>query len=504
MKTNHQAITDYIELGNRFLLGDGVEKNIDRACELYKKAAELGNLSAMKQVGGMNFYSLVSNASLEEATNWYCRAADSGDTESLYMAGKCCLLTNGKDLWDKGIDFLKRSKDSRAIALLKYACNPIKKRREPKTYKIAELYNMLRRDEINTKYVYRGETKSHPYPLRPSAFRCCDYSKFPMCGSFSGIRNWGNCYYLEHGNLKQTDKKWKSHAVKRIMSMYLNNALGYPLSQALLQQAGYSSEGLDVTYNIKIALFFALNYYNETDGKYYRKESKEPSVIYRWKVPGEAFTLHDNYYCKAHFIPTLNIFQQFNMCESKRESVESLERYLAEIHWGSLDFDLPTHRPYELLKIPKESMKHGRIAVQEAALLIPDVIPGRQMQLRHEEWGYPIGKKSDLDTNLVHDLADPSICDTFFIDCSDVLTSDLDMLAGLPFSDQIYNGKVEDITHVLTNNIMEQAYRELLMTGLQPREIFPAMPGYGLSYMEAMSQIQEWNRDREDSIYFFK
>lgn len=507
MELNNLDSSACIELGNRFLLGNGVEKNVNYAYYFYKRAAELGNPAAMQQVGGMNFYSLISDASLKEATHWFCKAAGAagyGDPESLYMAGKCCLLTKDKDKWDLGIEYLKQSGDSRAIALMQYACKPIKDHRVPKTYKVTELYEMLRSDEKKGKYIYRGETKRHDSPLRPSAFRSCSYSKFPMFGNSSGMRGWGNYFYLEHDNLTRSDKKWKSHAVKRIMSMYLNDALGYPLTQALLQQAGYASEGLDVTYNIKIALFFALYKYSEDDGKYYRKGSEEPSIIYRWKVPKETFTLHDNYYCKAHFIPTFDLFQQFNVCDSKSECIASMDRYLKEIGWGSINFNLPARRPYELIKIPRDSLRHSRIAIQEGALLIPDLIPGKQMQLRHEEWGYRVENKSALETNLVHDLSDPSICDMFQIDCSSIQDSDLKMLADLPSPDQIYHAKKEDITHVLTNNIMEQAYRESLEMGCQPIEIFPAMPGYGLSYMEVLSQLMEWNKERKDSIYFFR
>ncbi len=139
---------------------------------------------------------------------------------------------------------------------------------------------------------------------------------------------------MEDTDLASLREHKKAHAVKRIISQYGNNALGYPLTQAFFQQAGYSSEGLDVSYDLCIALFFAL--YEFKNGKYVKKEfgeSKPYSVLYRWKLPENRISLQDNYYSKAHFIPTYDIFRNFSVCDSVEESRASLKRYLKAIHW---------------------------------------------------------------------------------------------------------------------------------------------------------------------------
>lgn len=184
------------------------------------------------------------------------------------------------------------------------------------------------------KNIYRGQTAFYPPPLRPSVFRVCQHSRFAMEGNPElQMRNWGREFYLEHSDCEYlfgNEQRKRSHAIRRIMSVYLNSALGYPLTQALKQQAGYSSEGLDVSYDY--STFFALHEFK--NGEYTRKEAGNvPSVVYRWKVLAESFSLQDNYYCKAHFIPSLDIIKSFGVCNNREESINSLDRYLEEIQW---------------------------------------------------------------------------------------------------------------------------------------------------------------------------
>lgn len=306
---------------------------------------------------------------------------------------------------------------------------------------------------------------------------------------------------MEEIDFEHLGQRRTARAIKRIMSMHVNNALGYPLTQALFQQAGYSSKGLDVSYDIHIALFFALYEYN--NGSYFRKKSKEPSIIYRWKLPKEKIGLECNYYSKAHFLPTLDILNNFGVCESIEESISSLEQHLNEIGWGKVSFSIPKRRPFELIKIPRNVLTNGRIALQRGALLLPDFISGYLEQQRHLEWGYELSGKTDLEFKLVQDLSDPSICDSFLVDCSCLTDSDFDILSSLPNPKDIYDDAQEDITHILAHNVFERAYQELMEAGVIFSETFPAMPGYGISYQEALSQLEAWDQKRgEISILF--
>lgn len=500
----------YMLLGHLYSQGNGVVKDSNKAYEYYEKAAGMDSVEAMKATAQMNFLAKVNHPSFLKASDWYHKAALKGDSESMYMAGICDLFREeteiisekeDKESWEKGIMLLKESGERRAVPLLHYALRSLPHRKKPKLISLAELYKILCENAEKGDYVYRGQTRAYACPLRPSAYRPSRYSRFAMLGEPScQQKNWGREFYLEHNNFDHMgQEKRTGHAIKRIMSVHINNALGYPLTQALFQQAGYSSEGLDVSYDIRIALFFAL--YEYKNGKYLKKESKEPSIIYRWKLPTEKVTLESNYYSKAHFIPTLDIFNSFDVCESIEESVSSLNRYLNEINWGKIDFTISKRRPFELIKIPRRALTHSRIAAQKAALLLPDFISGYLEQTTHEQWGYNVSKKTDLEWKLVQDLSDPSVCDSFLIDCSSLNDSDF---KNLPKPEDIYDDSKDDIAHILTRNIFERTYQEIMESGIPIVETNPVMPGYGISYQEVLNQLKKWNEQRNRYQYFFE
>lgn len=508
----------YVMLGNLYLEGQGIERNPDKACECFECAARMGHAEAMKAVASMNYMGQVSKPVFSKALEWYHNASDFEDPESIYRAGVCDLLRGSAKsytpnrteedlkLWQSGKELLERSQDKRAEALLCYVRRRLPKRKSIPVLTVRELYEKLCQEESRQKYIYRGQVEMYEPPLRPSAFRYCQYSRFAVEGRPAyQLKNWGKEFYLEHMDVEylySDEKKERSHKVRRIMSTYMNNALGYPLTQALLQQAGYSSEGLDVSYDLHIALFFAL--YRFENGRYYRKKAGDkPSVIYRWKLPEKGFTLQDDYYCKAHFIPSLEILRSFETCKSKEESSASLNRYLKEIGWGSQFFDPMNKKPFELIKIPEESLTGSRIALQKGALLMPDVIPGCTMLRAHEEWGYPVKIDTNLENNLVLDLSDPSICDSFMIDCTNLKDSDFDILTGLPAPNDIYSEGQNDISHILTYNIFERAYEEAMSMFSIPIEFTPVMPLYGLSYLDVLLQLKEWNQKKEKDQYFY-
>lgn len=512
----------YAMLGNLYSMGQGVEKNADKACECFENAAKMGHAGAMRATAEMNYRGgMIHKPSFAKASKWYHRAAKCGDRESMYLAGTCDLFCESEKsrpkkrsekedmrFWQSGMQLLSRSRDKRAEALLRYANRRLPRRKNIPVMTVRELYEKLRRDERNQKYIYRGQTQMYQPPLRPSAYRPCQYSRFAMEGEPAyQVRNWGREFYLERTDnefLFGDERRKKSHAVRRIMSVYMNNALGYPLTQTLFQQAGYSSEGLDVTYDLHIALFFALYEFNAEKGKYERKKAgNRQSVIYRWKRPENSFSLQDDYYKRAHFIPSLEIIRNFGVCRSREESLVSLERYLNAIRWGNLEFDLPGRRPFELIRLPEEARTKSRIAIQKGALLIPDIIPCSGMLQTHALWGYPIETNTDMEYNLVQDLSDPSICDSFMIDCSDLRKADFDFLGDIPSPDEIYSEGQNDISHILTYNIFERAYGEEIRMGAFPIELVRVMPGYGVSYLDALELLQEWNQKKKKNQYFY-
>lgn len=513
-------IDAYSMLGDLYLLGKGVDRNADKACVCYEHAAGLGHAGAMKAVADMNFHGgIISHPVFETASKWYHKAAHFGDQESMYLAGVCDLLYESEknrpkyrseevdlQLWQSGKELLTCCQDQRGKELLWYVNRRFPRRENIPVMTVRELYERLCREERTQKYIYRGQTKKYQPPLRPSAFRRCQYSKFAMEGNPAHqVRNWGREFYLEVAdceNIFGDEGIKKKHAVMRMMSVYMNNVLGYPLTQALLQQAGYASEGLDVSYDLRIALFFAL--YKLKDGRYYRKEAGgEPSVIYRWKLPKTSFSLQDNYYSKANFIPSFEILSSFGVCKDAAESRASLNRYLQAIGWGSLYFDLPERRPFELIRIPEESLTRSRIALQKGALLIPDIIPGSKMLQTHKVWGNSTEVDKQLEYNLVQDLSDPLICDSFLIDCSNLKDDDFNILNGLPSPDEIYSKNQNDISHILTYLIFEKAYDEAMNMGTIPIDFTPVMPAYGVSYLDALALLEEWNQQRKKGQYFY-
>jgi len=112
-----------LELGIMYEDGDGVRKDIRKAMQLYRTAAELGLANAQQNVAllldeegeqnaveAAHFYKLAAlqglteaefalgscyeegtgvDVDLEEAKRWYARAAEKGDTDSEYALGFC-------------------------------------------------------------------------------------------------------------------------------------------------------------------------------------------------------------------------------------------------------------------------------------------------------------------------------------------------------------------------------------------------------------------------------
>ena len=126
---NSEAI---LELGIMYEDGDGVRKDIRKAMQLYRTAAELGEANAQQNVAlllvkegehnaveAAHFYKLAAAQGLteaefnlamcyeagtgvdvdfEEAKRWYARAAEKGDTDSEFCLGLCYDAGRGVDV----------------------------------------------------------------------------------------------------------------------------------------------------------------------------------------------------------------------------------------------------------------------------------------------------------------------------------------------------------------------------------------------------------------------
>ncbi len=159
---------------------------------------------------------------------------------------------------------------------------------------------------------------------------------------------------------------------------HLRNALGYPLSQIIAQQAGLASEGLDVTTDIDVAAFFATHDYSTLG---YRPVHEGIGVIYRFAVEEplvswDAIRGWDFYSCPS-YLPSAQVLSLFGRCASLDEARLSLCQFRDAIQWGFMTFDLDeirNSRPFELIHLPEEAFETSRLARQAAGLIIPDQI----------------------------------------------------------------------------------------------------------------------------------
>jgi hypothetical protein len=219
-------------------------------------------------------------------------------------------------------------------------------------------------------------------------------------------------YFDRDGN---REKRLHEYMVFRYINGYVRNALGYPLTEALFQQAGITSEGLDVTTSPRIALFFACFDWNGSG--YVRKHTGEPSVIYRWEIDeSKVKTIEDicrlSFYSIPQLIPTKSILESMGTCETIEECIQSIEVYAKAINWGPC-FDLDEihkERPLHLLRFPKTYLQASRVVKQHAQLLFPDMVLTKEWQ---NDWSVEKAKNSIISNNslpLMEDMAENPKC----------------------------------------------------------------------------------------------
>lgn len=253
-----------------------------------------------------------------------------------------------------------------------------------KIYSFNELCEKIG-SESKSEYYYRGERRLHNGPLWPSMYRGTHYThteKFPS--EIQRRRGWGSYFALRTMFFK--DEKYKNYQIVRLRELlrtieaHTRNALGYCLSEALFQQAGWQSEGLDVTSDFRIAMFFATHRYDSKSSKYYvDKSDKNERLLYRYKFANEDWSFYRlnkiNFYNTPQLFPSQRILDLFEECDSIEEFEESINHYRDAIKWDSIDFsldDIQGQRPFELIKLPKQWKKKSRIVQQKASLIFPD------------------------------------------------------------------------------------------------------------------------------------
>ena len=289
-------------------------------------------------------------------------------------------------------------------------------------YQFNELFEKLQR-EHTSNYYYRGQNQLFPGPLWPSMYRgvaLINTMELPnklhrRCNR--GTRFGFRSNYLV-GAKFDNPENIKLRELKRCMMGYVRNALGYCLSEAMFQQAGWDSEGLDVTSDIAIAMFFATyRYYNKTyipDNEYDKEH-----IIYRWNIPNEKWDFNklnaSGYYHCPILLPSEQILNLFEECETIEEFEQSIHQYRKAIGWkpGFEYTDIQGKRPYQIIKIPKQWKAKSRIVQQSASLLFPDSISYDEFKRYYSFKDKECQKITENGGTFVEDLSTTCNCEIF-------------------------------------------------------------------------------------------
>lgn len=260
-------------------------------------------------------------------------------------------------------------------------------------------------------YVYRGQVREHATPLVPSGFRIV-VDERPSFQSSTNVRLRGVATtFVEELSPAEMIRRLSPNAfetfqIRLHLQKFLRTALGYPLAQMFTQQAGIPSEGLDVTSDIDVALFFATH---EFTPKGYRPVASGVGVVYRFEVAApqlswEAIRAWDFYSCPS-YLPSCEILALFGRCDSIEECLLSIDEYKQAIGWGP-DFDLAAirdSRPFELIRLPRASFQTSRIVRQAASLIIPDQILSQFWM--GQNYAPPLGKTQAITQPAIEDIS---------------------------------------------------------------------------------------------------
>lgn len=254
---------------------------------------------------------------------------------------------------------------------------------ENKIYSLTELIEVLESNNTSNRF-YRGQIAHYDWPLWPSMYRGFSRSEIFKIETIPSQYRRGKFFAFRSVYMYEEKAKsqefLRQRELKKLMMRYVRNALGFCLSEAFFQQAGWSSQGLDVTSDYNIALFFATH--NLLQGKYVADTNKENiHILYTWDIPFQEWSLeclnHHDYYNLPVIFPTNKILDLFEECETIDEHLHSIHIYREAIGWNPIDFDLDairTCRPFNIIRIPRSWKENSRISKQKAGLLFPDYI----------------------------------------------------------------------------------------------------------------------------------
>ena len=229
-------------------------------------------------------------------------------------------------------------------------------------------------------------------------------------------RNWGVKFGLKSNilvNDKYSDpKNIKLRELKRCLMGYVRNGLGYCLSESMFQQAGWASEGLDVTSDVNIAMFFATHSYHK--GKYHQELSDNLRIIYRWEFPQEDWNFDKlnalNYYNSPRLFPSMQILDLFEECDS-------ISEYRDAIGWNAgFDYmDIQGKRPFNIIKIPVSWKSRSMIMKQSASLIFPDSISCEEFNSKYSFQDPQCKEMMENGGAFIEDLSTSSNCEKFLV-----------------------------------------------------------------------------------------
>lgn len=500
------------------------ERDINKAIILLEKACDLGEYSGAVILGNIYQEGIEIEADEKKAKEFFQKAMSVN--MGFYQYASLCLFDNEITFDDfKNLSGIYQEELSspyaqkydqpfvlKNIALLKNAVNTDKTEENLRIWDLKDLLAKLEAEHVEGFY-YRGQNKRYPGPLCASLERN-KYSKYPIY--YDGdcrLRKYGHIFYFEDRCYMNAKHKWSEEKkLQYLLNSYIRQAFGYSLTMALTQQAGYQSEGLDVTFSIDIALFFASYLYDK--GKYLlAKGDSENAVIYRWKnLKKNSFntTLQSGYFNSPPLIPTYEIFESLQKCTEEETFYESVRNYAEAIAWGTDKArDYTNHfgsLPFDLLKIPVKYWENSRIYKQKAGLLLRDYVisqPKREAYFNSacrpcHDFPY----MTDLDLNLSHDLSDSYICETFiFKKDPDYAKLYLESKGITPSF--IYDSEEDDLSHILLSGWIENYYKDSHQYGTPVIDLSPHS-SFNINYYKLMDLLHEYRANRSKYQYYFR
>ncbi len=504
---NNDAIS-YNNLGMLYLEGKGVLQNINLAIEYITKAADLGFIDAQHNLADFYLAGRHIKPDRSIAEKYYQKAYEQGDKHAVFMLANIKLFTTsaGNELYKESKNLFRNSFPSQynneAKTMLQLLENASKKEVHNKIWALDELLKKLGKEGGENIY-YRGQTNFYGHPLPVSMYRY-PQSAHPI--NYNGdarLRNVGKSFYFEDSF---AGEKTTGQKIKRELSRYINNAFGYVFTQALFQQAGYTSEGLDITSDIIIALFFSTYDYDTKNGKFYVDDKREYSVLYRWKnlkqYSAKDILQKDYYSCPA-LIPTFDILQSFETCETIDEFNDSLHNYAKAINW---DWNFGLHevrgqRPFNFLKFPKKLVKNSRIIRQKASLLLPDIVLSEDLARLFTDQGFAPPKYMPyLPLALKQDLSEKGYCEIFIYKRNNQLAKQI-LKDNKILPKDLYNEQEEDLSHLLLYGWIENFNKSVYSKGTLPIQI---KSHEELSHAEILSFLNKLQSKKQNAGYYFE